>query len=340
MKFDLFLVHNTFQDFGGAERKIISLHNYATENSKKSIIYSFSKPPSNLGLIMDSIKKDSFIFGLRGLMCLLFCKVEHLIISNHPVQLYLILLAPILRLKSSRITWLVNEIPYKLRSSSRVLIYSYLSRLFIFLTKARLVSNSKNTCKDIRRYLKINSEIVYPGIVEKNYRCDIYQRGSRCLVLGRISSDKNFELLFELLKQYPELEIDICGSMTSTSDKVESLLSPFKSRVSYRYDISFKEKIRYLHQAKCAFFLPKHEPFGVVPLEFIASGLPFVCFRSTGFARALAKIEEISPLCIIVDSGVEFIESVPVLTDSKIKGIDQLPTSFTHDYMCAKILNV
>jgi alpha-1,6-mannosyltransferase len=108
--------------------------------------------------------------------------------------------------------------------------------------------------------------------------------GKRLLYSGRMSAEKNVALLIEMIELLPqEFSLVIAGEGPQRAWLMAEAERRVPGRVSLREHFPNREAFAQLLRDVDVFVHPNpHEPFGLTPLEAMASGLPMVAPRAGG----------------------------------------------------------
>ena len=333
------LIHPSFKDFGGAERKIVALHDYLSVNGCVVKIWSIKK--SNIDKFVNNNGKQSINVhnSWKLLLQEIFSAKTHIILSNHPIQIYLL---PFLLIRSLfcnvNLTWICNEVPFKNRNFIKRYLFIILTKLFIKILHPKVIANSENTFNDMASYYGCSSQVVYPGLKQSSYsglgeKPKSVRFSKYILILGRISIDKNFGIITKLLATYPELRFIVAGARTVTSKHVESSLVGSSEHINFIYNISFDEKVWLLKNCAFGCFLSENEPFGVVPLEFLAVGKNVTVFDTCGVAKVDSIRSEVVTVSSLSDLKVE-VKRMWLSGNTNAN----LPPEFNENVMCQRII--
>ena len=142
---------------------------------------------------------------------------------------------------------------------------------------------SKITEKQVRAFIPktmtVNHSIPIAEYKKKNIT-DTQE--NRCLFLGRLVSIKNVDYILKYMKDNPSqnIVIDIAGR-GPLLEKVEKA-EKTDSRIHYLGQLSKAEIKNILHKYKFLLLPSQAEPFGIVLLEALASGVPCVVSTALG----------------------------------------------------------
>lgn len=170
-------------------------------------------------------------------------------------------------------------------------------RLLARISRADVVAISQGVADDFAgrsRRLRDRTVVVYPGIDTKRYTpSEASGARVRAIILGQVSPNKRTDLAIEIAArvaaEFPDFELDVVGRAQYREDDFE-----FERDLHRRVadDPSLAERIRFvghltdvreaLADASLLLHCRPDEPFGVVFLEAMASGLAVVAPAAAG----------------------------------------------------------
>jgi len=121
-------------------------------------------------------------------------------------------------------------------------------------------------------------KVIHVGIEIKYDKINSSLAGkNRLIVMGRLERYKNVKNVIEIIKEIPEMELDIIGSgpeMDNLNRFVESL--GIKDRVVFHGFVDEEKKKKIFEKGLCLITLSDYESFGIVIIEAIANGIPVI----------------------------------------------------------------
>ncbi len=151
----------------------------------------------------------------------------------------------------------------------------------------RIVVNSENTRKRVRKFYNRDAEIIYPPTDIKKFR----HRPSEgyWLSVQRIEPEKRVEVQLEVFERLPKEKLVIVGKgrhgrayQKKISDWIERMPS-----VEWREEVSDEELRDFYSRCKAVIQTPLEEDFGFIPVEAMASGKPCIAVDEGGFRESI-----------------------------------------------------
>jgi glycosyltransferase involved in cell wall biosynthesis len=166
-----------------------------------------------------------------------------------------------------------------------------------------ILANSKHIREKISRYYSRTADLLYPPIETKKFSCAEYQ--DFWLSVNRIYPEKRIELQIESFKNIPEETLIVVGGYPPgdhAAAYAKKILNELPGNVKILGQIPENELIDLFARCKGLVCTSFDEPFGISPLEAMASGKPVVAVDSGGFR------ESVTPQTgILVEPNVESI---------------------------------
>jgi len=151
-------------------------------------------------------------------------------------------------------------------------------------------ANSKNLQNKIEVQLGRTSEILYPGIETSNFT---YAGNENFwLSLNRLYPEKRIDLQIEAFRRLPEENLTIIGSYAEkdhASPYVKMIMQRLPGNVHVIGEVSETEVQALLSRCKGLVCTSYHEPFGIAPLEAMASGKPVVAVNEGGYLETVTS---------------------------------------------------
>jgi len=151
-----------------------------------------------------------------------------------------------------------------------------------------IIANSKiMSCYYETIYSKKADIIIYPGI-DVGETLPKPSPLKKAIFVGNLWRHKRIDILIHAFSYIPEGELIIVGDGPERK-KLEELTRHFdlSDRIHFTGKVSTKEKAKLFSQASCGVYTPFFEPFGIMPMEAAAAGLPLVVSESGGYCECL-----------------------------------------------------
>jgi len=151
-----------------------------------------------------------------------------------------------------------------------------------------IVANSKHIQDKIQTYYNRSGDIVYPPVETKKFSCIEYN--DFWLSLNRIYPEKRIELQVESFRKIPGENLIIIGGYPDgdhASAYAGKILKDLPKNVKVLGQIPEEELIGLLARCKGLIGTSYNEPFGIAPLEAMASGKPIIAVNSGGFQETV-----------------------------------------------------
>jgi len=195
----------------------------------------------------------------------------------------------------------IREIWDLYKDTRKIVVHPFLRNLFDiwviynrYLNKGyinhvdKVVSNSINTKKRVKRYLNRNATVIYPPIDTKKFY--YAKTGYFWLSVNRLITFKRVEMQLEAFRELPNEKLIIVGSYEPAKhfkDYVAYLYRIKPDNVEILHWISF-EKLRELY-SNCKGFIcsSTDEDFGMSVIEAMASGKPIIAPNEGGYKETL-----------------------------------------------------
>jgi len=146
-----------------------------------------------------------------------------------------------------------------------------------------IIANSKSVQKKVKKYLNRSSKVIYPPVNVHNFRFERY--GDFWLSVNRLYPEKRVELQIEAFRQLPDEHLWIVGGFAdadNSSTYAKKLKENLPQNVKLLGSVTEQELIRLYAQCKAFIITSIDEPFGMAPVEAMASGKAVVGMREGG----------------------------------------------------------
>ena len=152
----------------------------------------------------------------------------------------------------------------------------------------KIISNSENTRKKIKKYLRRESIVVHPPIDTNRY---YYKKnGDFWLSVNRLIPTKRIELQMEAFSKIPDEKLFIVGPVTKSlhhSSYYKYLMRIKPKNVKLLGSVSSEELIQLYAECKGFITTANDEDFGMTPVEAMASGKPVIAPNEGGYRESI-----------------------------------------------------
>ena len=315
-QFQLAYIHNALDGRGGAERKMLLLaqHFAAVPDVSLSVYVNSYVPEKTFQEYLSGLSIES-VPARNPLAKLIACwKIGRLTkdadlihAHNHPGH---IAAAFSKWFRSKPVLWFCNEpLLYLAGTRKREPLLKLIgTRLFERLVLSKIdiiVANSENTARNIKKYLKRDSVVIYSG-VDTRLLCPPAARSPKSrpqlVSLCRFTKEKNIDFVLRLAERSPELDFVIAGNGPIEGELKSEIENKKLTNTRLAVNISEDEKVKLYQESDVFVFPTLHEPLGINIVEAMACGVPTVAFSSGGARETVANSET----GYLVDTEAEF----------------------------------
>jgi glycosyltransferase involved in cell wall biosynthesis len=156
----------------------------------------------------------------------------------------------------------------------------YSSELSKYTMIDKILANSLNVQHRLNKYLKMDSDVLYPSIDTQKYK--FIEKGGFFLSVQRLTPEKRIE---EQIIVFNELGLPL--KIAGEGRLYKELRKNAKSNIEFLGFVSEKDLIELY--AKCRAFIAtaENEDFGLTPIEAMASGKPVIAVNEGGFKETI-----------------------------------------------------
>jgi glycosyltransferase involved in cell wall biosynthesis len=186
-------------------------------------------------------------------------------------------------------------------------VFSYITERYtkkILDKSSGIIANSNYLGDRYEKHFNIETETVYPFVNPKDYR--VKETGEKILHVNP-TEEKGIVITLEVAEKMPEEEFIIAG--TTKKDKIKQKMESLNNVEHLGYVEDMKEAYR---QTKIALVPSKwEEPYGRIPVEAGASGIPTVATSNGGLPESVGN----QKLLVDSEEPEEFVEKIKHLKE-------------------------
>ncbi len=170
----------------------------------------------------------------------------------------------------------------------------------------KIVCNSNNTRRRLKKFLKVDGNVIHPPIETKRFK--FIETGDFWLSVNRLITHKRVQLQMEAFKKMPKQKLIVVGSYeqsTHFKEHADYIRSIKPDNVEILNWVSNKDLIGLYGRCKGFITTSKDEDFGMTPVEAMAAGKPVIAPNEGGYKESVIDettgvlIDDISPSKII-----------------------------------------
>jgi glycosyltransferase involved in cell wall biosynthesis len=177
------------------------------------------------------------------------------------------------------------------------LIIKYLDKNNITKTKKlTIITNSHYSAEQIAKAYDKNAKVIYPGINTATFgkRKIWAERSNQVISVGSLNKLKNQLYIIKCIAQLPEkirplLILVGNGGNNKYIQEISACAKDNRVNIIIKLNIEDRELIKLYKSSRLFIYSPINEPFGLVILEALASGLPIVAINKGGFPEILSR---------------------------------------------------
>jgi glycosyltransferase involved in cell wall biosynthesis len=160
-----------------------------------------------------------------------------------------------------------------------------------------LVANSQFTADKYRGFTEVDPEVVYPFVELENYKME--ETGDKILHVNP-SKEKGIETTLQVAEQMPDQEFILAG--TISDEEIRERADELNNVESLGYVEDMKQAYR---QTKIVLMPSKwEEPYGRIPIEAGASGIPTIATNKGGLPESVGNEE------LLIENAEEAVEKI------------------------------
>ncbi len=172
--------------------------------------------------------------------------------------------------------WHSGNVPYRYLENKS----GFMDTLTNYIDGVACVSNK--TEEEIFQWNNVTQVVNHAIRVKEYLKKDCYSREGKYIFLGRLIDCKNINLIISYLKRNPNVNIQIDFAGDGKEKEMLQKYSEIDKRIHLLGYLDTNEIKRHLHEYDYLILPSKHELFGIVLLEALASGVPCIVSDVTG----------------------------------------------------------
>jgi len=208
----------------------------------------------------------------------------------------------------------------------------------------RIVANSEHIKEKIGHYYRCDAEVIYPPLDVGQFSCISYE--NFWLSVNRLYPEKRIELQIESFRHIPEETLVIVGGFAEgdhATRYAEKIQTDIPVNVKILGQVSESELINLYARCRGLICTSIDEPFGLTPLEAMASGKPVIAVASGGFCETVTHdtgvLVQPNAECII-DAVRQVSRDPPRYHDTCIDRAKKFDVDIFRDKICTMVANV
>jgi glycosyltransferase involved in cell wall biosynthesis len=152
-----------------------------------------------------------------------------------------------------------------------------------------IIVNSRRSQRKLAKELGLNSTVLYPTLARFSDKVATSHREKFFLSVGRIGFHPTYDILLDILRRIPQMELVIAGSWSHTAKNIVEMFSSdpeISRRVKFAVNPTDEELAR-LYGGARAFLYPGVENFNMSALEAASHACPIVVSSESGICEIL-----------------------------------------------------
>lgn len=183
------------------------------------------------------------------------------------------------------------------------------------------LANSSTTQKRLKKYFRIDAEILYPPIETERFAKILSQsfelptQKPYYIILSALTEFKRIDIAIKNLKNTPHISLIVIGD-GEYRKKLEEF-SPATENIFF-VGKKFWDELVFLVQNALGLIFPGEEDFGIVPIEVMAAGKPVFALKKWGLTETV--IEDVTGAFFQNSDGSDFLENFEEFHIKNING--------------------
>ncbi len=182
------------------------------------------------------------------------------------------------------------------------------------------IANSEEIAGRIKKFYRRDATVIYPPVDNaiSNFKFQITNKNKKNYFLtgGRLARAKGIDVIVKAFNENG-LPLKIFGKGFAGYQeelKKEVRSKNQESRIEFLWEVTDKEKLELMRNAKAFIFASYDEDFGITPVESMSVGTPIIAFRSGGVKETVVDGK----------TGLFFEENTPEALNAAVKSFEKL----------------
>lgn len=150
-----------------------------------------------------------------------------------------------------------------------------------------VIANSENVKRRLRKYLRIDSVVVYPPVDTKGFGWK--GQGDFFLSTGRVDPLKRIDLIVKTFLGMPDYKLRVVSSGPDLS-RIKKIASGAQN-IEILGWVSNQELKDLMGSCRASVYIPRNEDFGISPVESMAAGKPVIGVAEGGLLETIRENE-------------------------------------------------
>lgn len=157
----------------------------------------------------------------------------------------------------------------------------------------KILVNSYFSHESVMRSYGLESDVCYLGIDALTFSPMVVEKGKNIVVIGSISPNKRPDMIIKAMSYLRDLGLKLTWIGNFAEEgyfrHIKLLAEAEKVDIEFKININDKEIVDILSKSLALVYAPKLEPFGFVPLEANACGIPVVGIKEGGLRETIVN---------------------------------------------------
>lgn len=160
-----------------------------------------------------------------------------------------------------------------------------------------VVANSKNVQRRIKKYLDLDSVVIYPPCETEKFKW--LGQGDYYLSMARLDPLKRVDMIVEAFQQMPDKKLIVVSEGPDFA-KIQKMAHGY-GNIQILGKVNEDKLLELVGNCIATIYIPKDEDFGMCPVESMAAGKPVIGVAEGGLLETLIEGET----GILIDSKID-----------------------------------